>query len=431
MTCSSLDPTQLHARVDVSWCPAASAADSLNRRRASISQPSTAHRRHRRGRVRRMDRARVRPARRPASRSSTPGARATRAPAPAARRASSARPTARARSTRGWRFERWSCGGRTTPSAASCTRPACCGCSATTTASAMRRRRCCRDHGARLDVAGARRSVAPLSPDRLRRHPLGLLRAGRRLSLRAARVRGRRRARASPKAESIVRPRSPARSSSDGTALTQRRPGGRHASRRRRVRLRVRALARRRCFPTSSAPASLRRARRSSTSARRPATRDSRRPPCLCGWTLLPARDRVRSTAFQPRGSSGFKVADDAPGPAIDPTSGDREVSADGVARARAFLSRRFPALADAPLVGSEVCQYESTPDDHFIVDRHPRAANVWIVGGGSGHGFKMGPAVGEMVASLVLGRRAAGSAVRPGAIRVRRRRGGWEKKWS
>ena len=104
-------------------------------------------------------------------------------------------------------------------------------------------------------------------------------------------------------------------------------------------------------------------------------------------------------------GSSGFKVADDAPGPPIDPTSGERTVSADGIARARAFLSRRFPALAGAPLVGSEVCQYESTPDAHFIVDRHPRASNVWIVGGGSGHGFKMGPAVGEMVASLVLGR--------------------------
>ncbi len=128
--------------------------------------------------------------------------------------------------------------------------------------------------------------------------------------------------------------------------------------------------------------------------------------------------------------SSGFKVADDAPGPEIDPTGGDRRVSADGIARARAFLSRRFPALADAPLVGSEVCQYESTPDDHFIVDRHPRASNVWIVGGGSGHGFKMGPAVGEMVASLVAGDSVPDtqfSLTRFGAPP----RGGWQKKWS
>jgi glycine/D-amino acid oxidase-like deaminating enzyme len=51
------------------------------------------------------------------------------------------------------------------------------------------------------------------------------------------------------------------------------------------------------------------------------------------------------------------------------------------------------------------VCQYEASPDSHFIVDRHPAASNVWIVGGGSGHGFKMGPIVGEMVAELVLGK--------------------------
>ena len=99
----------------------------------------------------------------------------------------------------------------------------------------------------------------------------------------------------------------------------------------------------------------------------------------------------------------GFKVADDSAGPEFDPTTGNRENSPEQIASARAFLRRRFPALSDAPYLGGEVCQYESSPDSHFIVDRHPRAGNVWLVGGGSGHGFKMGPAVGEMVASLVL----------------------------
>src|SRR5262245_50744586 len=75
-----------------------------------------------------------------------------------------------------------------------------------------------------------------------------------------------------------------------------------------------------------------------------------------------------------------------------------------GVTAARAFLARRFPALADAPLLGAEVCQYEASPDSHYIVDRHPAAPHVWIAGGGSGHGFKMGPALGEMLASCVLG---------------------------
>ncbi|MGB8112815.1 MAG: FAD-dependent oxidoreductase, partial [Candidatus Sulfotelmatobacter sp.] len=47
--------------------------------------------------------------------------------------------------------------------------------------------------------------------------------------------------------------------------------------------------------------------------------------------------------------------------------------------------------------------QYEQTPDSDFIVDRHPRMENVWFLGGGSGHGFKHGPALGEMMVGLVL----------------------------
>jgi glycine/D-amino acid oxidase-like deaminating enzyme len=54
-------------------------------------------------------------------------------------------------------------------------------------------------------------------------------------------------------------------------------------------------------------------------------------------------------------------------------------------------------------LVETRVCQYEQTPDSNFILDRHPVATNAWIVGGGSGHGFKHGPAIGEMVAELIL----------------------------
>ena len=100
----------------------------------------------------------------------------------------------------------------------------------------------------------------------------------------------------------------------------------------------------------------------------------------------------------------GFKLADDTPGPRFDPTSGSRDLTRDGIDAMRAFLKRRFPALADAPFLGGEVCQYEASPDSHFIVDRHPGAANVWIAGGGSGHGYKMGPAMGEVLAAAMLG---------------------------
>jgi sarcosine oxidase len=99
----------------------------------------------------------------------------------------------------------------------------------------------------------------------------------------------------------------------------------------------------------------------------------------------------------------GFKFADDVRGPEFDPTSGDRRVSEEGLAAARRYIGHRFPGMADAPLVETRVCQYENTVDNNFIIDRHPSNANVWIVGGGSGHGFKHGPALGEMVAKLVL----------------------------
>jgi len=99
----------------------------------------------------------------------------------------------------------------------------------------------------------------------------------------------------------------------------------------------------------------------------------------------------------------GFKIADDTRGAIFDPTSGERTVSPEGVRAMREYIAFRFPRMKDAPLIETRVCQYENTPDNHFIVDRHPRSQNIWIVGGGSGHGFKHGPALGELVASCIL----------------------------
>jgi glycine/D-amino acid oxidase-like deaminating enzyme len=100
----------------------------------------------------------------------------------------------------------------------------------------------------------------------------------------------------------------------------------------------------------------------------------------------------------------GFKIALDDHGPAFDPETGSREITQAGLRRARAVLHKRFPALANAPLVESRVCQYENTSNGDFLIDRHPDHKNVWLVGGGSGHGFKHGPFVGEYVASQIAG---------------------------
>jgi sarcosine oxidase len=99
----------------------------------------------------------------------------------------------------------------------------------------------------------------------------------------------------------------------------------------------------------------------------------------------------------------GFKIADDTRGPDFDPTNGERVVSPETLKEIREYVAFRFPALKDAPLVETRVCQYEQTPDSHFIIDRLPGSENVWVLGGGSGHGFKHGPAIGEMMVELVL----------------------------
>jgi glycine/D-amino acid oxidase-like deaminating enzyme len=102
----------------------------------------------------------------------------------------------------------------------------------------------------------------------------------------------------------------------------------------------------------------------------------------------------------------GMKIAPDRGAVEIDPDELERLLDLDVAAVAREYAARRFPALADAPLTGGRVCQYDLTPDTHFLVARHPDEPSWWLVGGGSGHGFKHGPAVGQYVADCVEGRR-------------------------
>jgi sarcosine oxidase len=101
--------------------------------------------------------------------------------------------------------------------------------------------------------------------------------------------------------------------------------------------------------------------------------------------------------------SRGLKIAYDGHGELIDPDHQSRLASAEAAAKARAYVARRFPALRDAPITEIRVCQYENSSNGDFLIDRHPDFSNLWLVGGGSGHGFKHGPAVGEYVASQLL----------------------------
>lgn len=99
----------------------------------------------------------------------------------------------------------------------------------------------------------------------------------------------------------------------------------------------------------------------------------------------------------------GLKIALDRHGERADPDTEPRIVSAVGAEKIRRYVARRFPGLASAPIVETRVCQYENTSNGDFLIDQHPDMENVWFVGGGSGHGFKHGPAVGEYVAARLL----------------------------
>jgi sarcosine oxidase len=104
----------------------------------------------------------------------------------------------------------------------------------------------------------------------------------------------------------------------------------------------------------------------------------------------------------------GLKVALDRHGERVDPDTQSRIVSAGAIEEIRRYVARRFPALRDAPIVETRVCQYENTSSGDFLIDRHPEMENVWFAGGGSGHGFKHGPAVGEYITGRLLDGAAA-----------------------
>jgi glycine/D-amino acid oxidase-like deaminating enzyme len=123
----------------------------------------------------------------------------------------------------------------------------------------------------------------------------------------------------------------------------------------------------------------------------------------LPGWADFNAGDIYYG--FPDLEARGFKIAHDAHGTPFDPDTGDRRPSDAGIADCRAYLARRFPDLAERPFVESRVCQYENSSNGDLLIDRHPRWGNAVLLGAGSGHGFKHGPAVGRYAASLVLAR--------------------------
>ena len=101
-------------------------------------------------------------------------------------------------------------------------------------------------------------------------------------------------------------------------------------------------------------------------------------------------------------GDGWFKVASHRIGATVDPNN-PYQVDMAEVADVRAFLQRTIPAAAEAPLVSTDCCMDDMSPDEDRILDTHPNGSGVVIGSGFSGHGFKFSIVVGELLAALPL----------------------------
>ena len=147
--------------------------------------------------------------------------------------------------------------------------------------------------------------------------------------------------------------------------------------------------------------------------------------PGVTGWPVLP----VDSRGFRVRGAiAPAAPAGAAPPPSAapvggapanspaataatpvdplqqDPDTSSRWATQERIDGSRRFLAARFPLIANAPLLETRCCHYESSVNQNFIIDHVPGTQNAWIAGVGQAEGFKFGPVVGEYVAQRVLG---------------------------
>jgi len=138
--------------------------------------------------------------------------------------------------------------------------------------------------------------------------------------------------------------------------------------------------------------------------------------PGVTGWPMLPVDSRgfrVRGAIAPAPGTPAAAAAAAAaaaernapPDPAQqDPDTSSRWSNQDRVEGGRRFLEARFPLLANAPLLETRACHYESSVNQNFIVDHVPETGNAWIAGLGQAEGFKFGPVIGDYIAQRVLG---------------------------
>lgn len=129
-------------------------------------------------------------------------------------------------------------------------------------------------------------------------------------------------------------------------------------------------------------------------------------PPAAAGLDRLPVwimtTDLGHYYGFPWAPAAGLKVSRHHSGEDVDPDTVDREVRPADEDRVRGFIRRHLP-VADGPIRNTLVCLYTNTPDEHFVVDRHPIGPGVAFASACSGHGFKFAPVLGEILADLAI----------------------------
>jgi sarcosine oxidase len=120
-------------------------------------------------------------------------------------------------------------------------------------------------------------------------------------------------------------------------------------------------------------------------------------------WQLTP--DRMIYTT--PDFGDGSKIAIHHSGESVTADTVRRDVSPAEVEEIEHIVERYIPGL-EPRVIRSTTCMYTNTPDQHFLIDRHPAHRNLVIASACSGHGFKFAPAVGELAARLATDSRAA-----------------------
>ena len=106
---------------------------------------------------------------------------------------------------------------------------------------------------------------------------------------------------------------------------------------------------------------------------------------------------------FPVRDARGLKVAQHSGGEIVsDPLHVDRSIDQTERAQVDRFLRVHLPQVA-IPATDHAVCMYTMSPDEHFIIDRHPQHPQVAFAAGLSGHGFKFASVLGESLVQLAI----------------------------